>query len=342
MRSKLYLAAAGAWLLFEGLPGLARSPEPSTKTKLAVWVISFEGDVTVQSRDGGNWTPVRAQSWLESGDKIRIRIGISSWVKIVDGGGSRNEYRHEEPGHREITIESPAEAETSFVSRAWAAFRSLSAEPTPEAPGASMSPGEEDPPALLHPRAGRVLSVTPEVAWLAPSADASTFQVCLKRDIGKKPTSACDDPERVWEVDGTGAEVGAGPGSESPLVFTLPYPEQPPLAEGETYRFAVRRRSETRYTNWGTLRVAAGDSPRIEKEREEVENVYPATAGDVTAHLVHAASLIDQELYTAALLVLWEAREQQPESPAVGHLLAWLYQQVGPPFLIADLEAKPE
>lgn len=340
MKSELYLATVGACLLFGSLPGLVRGAGPPPTTEPAAWVVQVHGDVAVQSRESGPWSPVQEQSWLESGDKVRI--GISSWIEIIDDGGHRRAYRHETAGHREITIAFPRQPDTSALGRMWAALLSLFAEPTPEAPGASMSPGQDDPPALLYPRAGRVLSATPEVAWLAPPADAVTFQVCLKRDIGRKPTSDCDGSERVWEVDGTGAEVDVGPGSGSLAVFTLPYPEQPPLAEGETYRLAVRRRSETRYTDWGTLGVAAEEAPRIEAQWQELETAYPATAGDVTAHLVHAASLIDQELYTAAFHTLEAARERRPRNPAVGHLLAWLYQQVGPPFLIARLEAGSE
>jgi hypothetical protein len=133
-------------------------------------------------------------------------------------------------------------------------------------------------------------------------------------------------------VDGSPAEARDLTGDLR--VFTLSCPEE--LEEGETYRVGLRRRGESKYSHWGRFIVATQqERESLEQERQSLR-AYPPTVSDpVASDLVYASFLLEKEFYGDALRVAWQAQARQPRSPAVRHLLAWLFQEAGPPWMIS-------
>ena len=289
-------------LLLGGLLMLAVLPAYGQQAQ--AWIVAFEGDVSVKMKDSTAWNPISEGTILFAGDTIQT--GAEARATLLLQSARRVKM---EANERFLVTADSTDLPT-WIQRV---IVSLFSKATPTSPG-FVRGTKSDPPILLYPRYGKLLSARPTFVWLHALPRGASYQLHL----------ANDHHELIWS---------------SPVTrdSTLHYPDETeePLQAGQTYTFEVKPLS-TDESGSGSFTVAT-DAQRTATAQawEDILSEYISTdPHDITALVVFAAYLFENEFYTDAYLALERARALQPNSPAVQCLFAQIYEWAGPRLLI--------
>ena len=296
MKVRYILLILGLLLLVAVTPCYAQETQ--------AWIIAFEGDVSVMMRDSTERIPASAASTLNVDDVVRT--GENSKATLLLDNGKHIELGAEE----EYTIEADPTPSPSWLQEVLA---SLFKRERPRNPGYVRSP-QSDPPVLIYPRYGKLLSPRPTFVWLSALPRTATYEISLSDEQG----------DEVW--------------TQTVSDTTLHYPDAAePLKEGQLYELTVKSvTSGSGLTDSGSFTVAtAAERKAVEEVWNETQREYAsADSNDVTLYVIYAGYLFENAYYTDALLVLKRAEAKQPNSPAVKQLYALIYEWAGPPLLI--------
>ncbi|MEM8557790.1 MAG: hypothetical protein AAGG50_08190 [Bacteroidota bacterium] len=316
---------------------------PVLAQEAIAWLTLATGDVEVRRAATTTWAPAdAADTDLFEGDAVRT--GRLSRAIVLLANAERVMMSGEETYEVALQATPDAEAEMgkTVASLARGAWNRIVGRSDAMATGAARAT-DDAPPVLERLRFGYVLSPTPTVRWLA-AQPAASYRVRLSNDTAADPCFAEPSPDAtVW------ARAGL-------TDTTLAYPtDEAALTPGAHYYVEVHRASPDGALEdgeWGCFTVAT-DSARAAfealerglreqyppadfgEERSEGEASEGGESADVTALLLYAAVLLDQQYYTDTLRVLDAVEAGQPGNAAAERLRRFVYEEAGPPALLA-------
>jgi hypothetical protein len=178
-----------------------------------------------------------------------------------------------------------------------------------------------DPPILIYPRDGNLLSLRPAFAWFS-SGPGKKYRIKLFQDTG---TTCKESGDLLWMriVQDT--------------TSVFPF-DEPELTPGQKYWLEVSR--EERYDPEDLAcftvtsceeRTSVGDSQK--EIRKEYGSDDPQ---EVAAAALYAATLIREELFSDALFVIQAALAQQPENMSLRFMRDSVYTAFDLPAVISS------
>lgn len=277
------------------------------------WIIQSEGDGYFKQAPQAPWTPADGKLELRAGDSLRTLANASITLLYRDGQrvaiGPSTLYEVRENGLSDAPI--------------WLAesIRWAFSQDPPARPGPNRSTPSE-PPVLLYPRTGKVLSTTPPLKWLSAIPDRVQYRVRLVHDT--HPAVCLLSGNDMWE-----ATVRED--------TSLSYPQSDSLRRGERYWIELERSTKRSYEDYGCFKVASeGEYRDLTRKWQVLQKQYPSNHGsDVTAELAYAMQLIQRAYFTDALILLRDLSSRASSHKAVQRLLNSIYQDAGPPALIS-------
>jgi hypothetical protein len=264
-----------------------------------------KGRIWVKSRTSRQWE-INPKNWqLCEGDSVKTDKLCSATIFYNNGQTILLAPRK---SHR-VTLQRTKrlQSELASVINWWFGQE----KPLPQ--GASR--GLDQPPDLIYPRYGKILSAQPTFVWLA-SAPGTEYRLQL--------FDAND--ELVWET-------------VQPDTM-LNYPRQAPaLLDSADYQVEISRKYKNEAETYGDFSMAtANERSQMAAWLKEIQNTYKSNEPSaVTVDVVYAAALMQEEFFTDAILVLQLALKKQPNNRAIRTMLAQIYAQVGPTVLIKPM-----
>jgi hypothetical protein len=306
------LSAVHAGLLFASLAWLA--PCASQAQNPEAWVVQSEGNAYLKQAPNATWLRVSDMLEVVTGDSLRTDQGAS--VVLLYSNGQRVIIG---PNRRyAVGVDAP------YETPAWLAesIQHVFAQKPPEKPSTTRGTVDE-PPVLLYPRAGKVLSTSPSLKWLSAVPDDAQYRVRLVHDT--HPAACLLSGTDVWET----------------VIRTdtsLLYPRNDSLVRGERYWVELERTTKRSYEDYGCFVVGSEEERRdLAQKWKVLQRRYPAEdTADITAELAYAMQLIQQSYYADAFALLRRLSTKAPRSRAVQRLQNTVFKDAGPLVLISE------
>lgn len=186
--------------------------------------------------------------------------------------------------------------------------------------------GLDEPPVLLTPRAGNILTTTPTFTWLSSGADSS-YWIKLYGYNGP-----------VCQIAGT--LLWQSTTSDTSVTYEA---DLPPLHPEQKYRVEIGRPSHNKAEDSGCFVVAGiAQQAAIQKQLKTLQKQYAARDPEnVTSEVIALAFLLEVRCYAEAYVTLQRALQKQPHNVALLALAAKLYEQIDLPELISALPEQP-
>ncbi len=261
-------------------------------------IIHSKGKVFIKPKTAGRWDTSAANLRLSAGDSVRT--GKQSYAAILYFNGPEV-WLGPQKSHLVATVKKE-----SMRSKIADVLEWLFEQETPLPHGLSRGPGK--PPVLIYPRYGKLLSNRPSFAWLSSAAGTEyVLQLFNEND------------SLIWKS------------IQKDTVFNYPAEAQQ-LIDGVNYQVEISRQFKDGAEDYGNFSIAStADSARMAALQQEIQTTYKFA---VTRDIVYAASLMKEEFFTEALLVLQQALKKQPDNRTIRTMTAQIYEQVGPLLLI--------
>jgi hypothetical protein len=276
-------------IIFDSLSATHLKREP-----IAIIVI-VRGTVYIKSKASNQWLKEGLNRKLSEGDSIKT--GKNSSVTLLYYNGTELQLG---PNKSHAIIHLRTASSRFYPLLAW-----LLNQETPLPFGARR--GIDDPPVLIYPRYGKVLSDRPVFAFLA-SAPGIQYSIELYNA----------NDSLVWKTIQQDTLVNY-PADSSKLV------------ENTTYQVEIRRNHINSAEDYGSFSVASTQEKAIIMAlHNEIRATYASSNPDaVTSDIIYAASLMQREFFTDALLILQQALKKQPNNQTINNMMAQIYDQAG-------------
>ena len=288
---------------------------PSQAQQIDAWLIVHDGAVFTKKQNNTSWHPFETQISLSIGDSVRTGPSGRAILLYRKGElvtlGARESYGI-------VAAHDTAAPSVLVETLEWAFARE-----DPEE--LDMLRGtEEDPPVLLYPRKGYVLSQTPPFAWLPAIPRDASYSVRVVKDLS----------EIVCQMDGINLWELVIPDT------TLQYPvDEAPLERGQRYWVEIEREEKEIFDDAGCFTVATEEEfERHNRALHDIRSHYGDHPVETSVEYSFALYLIRNDYFTDALLFLQVAETKQAGAPWIQRLRNWIYEEAGPPFLIVALD----
>jgi hypothetical protein len=294
-----------ALLVLLSCPFLLYAQEP-----LAI-ITQVDGEVWVKNDTTSSWQKAIIGKRLQAGDSVRAGKNVRAIILYKNSTILTVDY------NRPHLVRMPAQdGEPSWWKRLWNYVSSLdSLEEKLTGPGGSRGEGV----VLLFPRAGKVLNSHPVIAWTSPDKH-KTYQVLIYQAKSHK---------LIWEMS-----------SQDSVVL---YPRTAPkLQENEEYRLHLMPRGKFFPEDKGLFRLATSkEIKNMRSLQKEIKRQYTSTDSlNITAHILLAATFLQNEYYTEAYQEIRQTLIKQPKAGALKIMLLDWYRAVGLSDMIPTLRQR--
>jgi len=299
MRTKHFLSTAIAATLL----AMTFSSHAQQADSVIASIFDAQGRIAVKTKSSRRWEN-NPKNWsLCEGDSVKVIQKASATILYRNGHEERLDQSKSSHRVTRNILKSNSEKISTILS--W-----LLGQEKPLPQGKSRGAGE--PPVLIYPRYGKMLSTQPPFAWLS-SAPGTEYHLQL--------FNANDN--LVWQTTIKDTMVNF-PSSASKLM------------PGAFYQVELKRLNKNSVEDYGNFVIAATEeNAAMTALRQDIQKTFKVSGpNDVTADMVYAAALMKDEFFTEALLVLQNALKKQPRNQTLRTMLAQIYDQVGPPVLI--------
>ncbi len=289
---------------------LSRLPSISAYAQEPLAIItSSNGRIFISTKDGQTWEyPTKPIIGLYEGQSIQTDSNASATILYFSNGKAFQLgalQRH--------VIQASAPKKEPRKRTRLDALRALR---LPKRLPQGSRKGLGEPPVLLCPRAGRILSDKPTFAWLSSGPDSVYWiKLFLDEGVSCKLTGTL-----LWQK--TWQDT------------VLKFPEEMKvLHAGQKYWIEIGRSSHEEAEDYGCFTIASvKESKDVQKLQKAIQEQYESdNPDDVTAAVVRAAYLIEEKFYAAAYEMLKQTLQEQPYNVTAQTLLDHLYERIDLP-----------
>ena len=272
------------------------------------WIIEASGVIEVRSAEEETWKVVdtTVEYELSEGDRVRTRSDSKAVVLTLDARELEVLPSSELLMGPEARVQRRSNG--TLVTRLKFVLEQTFSRRKPFNPGIRRGVGSE-PPVLITPRTGKVLSGDPDFVWLTANPKPDSYTLRVLRESG--------DAAIELTISDTTAQ----------------YPSKmDKLVGGAEYQILLYPTELPKDVERGSFYVATDE----EKEeyntlKEQLQSQY---SSGVSADIILASVLLEDGFYADALAILLDIEKKGSALPLVNYLKSQVYYEAGPMLLI--------